>query len=31
VIDLKITDEELAKLQASAATLRKSIEDLGLA
>ena len=31
VIDLKITDEELTKLQASAATLRKSIEDLGLA
>jgi L-lactate dehydrogenase len=31
VIDLKITDEELAKLQASAATLRKSIEALGLA
>ena len=31
LIDLKITDEELAKLQASAATLRKSIEALGLA
>lgn len=31
VIDLRITDEELGKLQASAATLRKSIVDLGLA
>jgi L-lactate dehydrogenase len=31
VIDLKITDEELTRLQASAATLRKSIEALGLA
>lgn len=30
VIDLEITDEELAKLKASAQTLRESIEALGL-